>query len=99
MLVELCFGTLLFLICFFWGFTALNGVVFQVVTSNQQNIKKSFTKSGSALLTMAIAGGAVVPTLFGALKDSFGAQNAYWLAVPCFLFIFYYGLAGHKIRK
>jgi len=48
---------------------------------------------------MAIAGGAVVPTLFGALKDSFGAQNAYWLAVPCFLFIFYYGLAGHKIRK
>ena len=40
LLVELCFGTLLFLICFFWGFTALNGVVFQVVTSNQQNIKK-----------------------------------------------------------
>lgn len=39
MLVELCFGTLLFLICFFWGFTALNGVVFQVVTSNQQNTK------------------------------------------------------------
>lgn len=39
MLVELCFGTLLFLICFFWGFTVLNGVVFQVVTSNQQNIK------------------------------------------------------------
>ena len=36
----MCFGTLLFLICFFWGFTALNGVVFQVVTSNQQNIKK-----------------------------------------------------------
>ena len=42
LLVELCFGTLLFLICFFWGFTALNGVVFQVVTSNQQNIKKEF---------------------------------------------------------
>ena len=58
-----------------------------------------FTKSGSALLTMAIAGGAVIPTLFGYLKDSLGAQNAYWLAVPCFLFIFYYGLAGHKIRS
>ena len=58
-----------------------------------------FTKSGSALLTMAMAGGAVIPTLFGYLKDSFGAQNAYWLALPCFLFIFYYGLAGHKIRK
>jgi len=39
LLVELCFGTLLFLICFFWVFTALNSVVFQIVTSNQQNIK------------------------------------------------------------
>ena len=44
MLVELCFGTLLFLICFFWVFTALNSVVFQIVTSNQQNIKKNVTE-------------------------------------------------------
>lgn len=58
-----------------------------------------FTKSGSALLTMAMAGGAVIPTLFGALKDSVGAQGAYWLAVPCFMFIFYYGFAGYKIRR
>lgn len=58
-----------------------------------------FTKSGSALLTMAIAGGAVIPTIFGFLQDGFlGAQGAYWLAVPCFLFILYYGVAGYKIR-
>ena len=57
-----------------------------------------FTKTGSSMLVMAIAGGAVIPTLFGFLKDSFGAQNAYWIALPCFLFILYYGLAGYKIR-
>ena len=58
-----------------------------------------FTKSGSALLTMAIAGGAVVPTIFGFLQDGFlGPQGAYWLALPCFLFILYYGVAGYKIR-
>ncbi len=59
-----------------------------------------FTKSGSALLTMAIAGGAVIPTLFGFLqsKHMLGAQGAYWLALPCFLFIFYYGVSGYKIR-
>ena len=57
-----------------------------------------FTKSGSALLTMAIAGGAVIPTIFGFLQESLGAQNAYWLALPCFLFILYYGMAGYKIR-
>ena len=57
-----------------------------------------FTKQGGGLLTMAIAGGAVIPTAFGFLKDAVGAQNAYWLAVPCFLLIFYYGFAGYKIR-
>ena len=57
-----------------------------------------FTKSGSALLTMAIAGGAVIPTVFGFLQEGLGAQGAYWLALPCFLFILYYGVAGYKIR-
>lgn len=58
-----------------------------------------FTKSGSALLTMAIAGGAVIPTIFGFLQDGFlGPQGAYWLALPCFMFILYYGVAGYKIR-
>ncbi len=57
-----------------------------------------FTKSGSGLLTMAIAGGAVIPTLFGFLKDVVGAQQAYWLAVPCFAIIFFYGFVGYKIR-
>ncbi|QGY48152.1 glucose/galactose MFS transporter [Maribellus comscasis] len=57
-----------------------------------------FTKAGSSLLVTAIVGGAVVPTLYGFLKDAVGAQNAYWIAVPCFLFIFYYAISGHKIR-
>lgn len=58
-----------------------------------------FTKTGASLLTMAIAGGAVLPLIFGWLKDSFGMQNAYWLCLPCFLFILFYGMTGHKIRK
>ena len=58
-----------------------------------------FTKAGSGLLIMAIAGGAVIPTIFGFMKDLCGAQNAYWLALPCFLIILYYGVYGHKIRR
>lgn len=57
-----------------------------------------FTKAGSSLLVMAIVGGAVLPTIFGFLKDATGAQNAYWIALPCFLFILYYGVSGYKIR-
>ncbi|NLT00135.1 MAG: sugar MFS transporter [Bacteroidales bacterium] len=57
-----------------------------------------FTKAGSSLLVVAIVGGAVIPTIFGFLKDGVGAQNAYWICLPCFLFILYYALSGHKIR-
>lgn len=57
-----------------------------------------FTKAGSSLLVMAIAGGAVIPTIFGFLKDAVGPQNAYWICLPCFLFILYYGISGYKIR-
>lgn len=57
-----------------------------------------FTKQGSSLLVMAIAGGAVIPIIFGFLKDSFTMQPAYWICLPCFAMILLYGLYGHKIR-
>jgi glucose/galactose transporter len=60
-----------------------------------------FTKTGSAMLIMAIAGGAILPLLYGALADnkSIGLQNAYWLLVPAYLFIAYYGYKGYQKRK
>ncbi|WP_324677364.1 sugar MFS transporter [Hymenobacter sp. GOD-10R] len=58
-----------------------------------------FTKIGSSFLIMAIAGGAVLPPLYGWLADHFSAQQAYWLVIPCYLFILYYGMAGHKARS
>lgn len=57
-----------------------------------------FTKAGSSLMVIAIVGGALIPTIYGLMKDSLGAQSAYWICVPCFLYILYYGLKGHKIR-
>lgn len=59
----------------------------------------NFTKKGSSFLVMAIAGGAVIPTLFGFLKDAAGAQNAYWICLPCYLLILYYAYFGYKLRK
>jgi fucose permease len=58
-----------------------------------------FTKVGSSLLIMGIAGGALLPLLFGRLADLINPQQAYWLLVPCYLFIWYYAAAGHKRRK
>ncbi len=60
-----------------------------------------FTKTGSALLIMAIVGGAVIPRLFGLLAEipAIGYHLAFWILVPCYLFILYYSLLGHKIKK
>jgi FHS family L-fucose permease-like MFS transporter len=57
-----------------------------------------FTKIGSSLLIMAIGGGALLPLLYGRLSDLFNPQKAYWMIVPCYLFIWYYAFHGHKLR-
>jgi FHS family L-fucose permease-like MFS transporter len=57
-----------------------------------------FTKAGSSLLIMGIAGGAVIPPVYGVLVDRFNAQQAYWIMVPAYLFIWYYAVKGHKIK-
>ncbi len=55
-----------------------------------------FTKTGSAMLIMAIAGGALLPLLYGKLAVTFSTQTAYWICVPCYLVIMYYAFIGHK---
>lgn len=59
------------------------------------------TKIGSAFLIMAIAGGALLTFLYGTLSDlpMIGAQKAYILLIPCYLYIFYFATKGHLIGK
>lgn len=66
-----------------------------------------FTKIGASLLVTAIVGGAVVPLIFGTIVDAVKTteeavvgnyQTAYWIMVPCYLFILYFAISGHKIR-
>ncbi len=58
-----------------------------------------FTKKGSSLLVASIGGGALIPLLFGAIKDWLGSQNAYWICLPFYLLIMFYAYYGYKIRK
>ncbi|MEI7585386.1 sugar MFS transporter [Runella sp.] len=59
-----------------------------------------FTKTASALLIMGISGGAVLPLVYGKLADSIhSTQQAYWILLPLYAFILYYGLVGHKKRS
>ncbi len=60
-----------------------------------------FTKTGSALLVMGIAGGAVVPLIYASLKNEGGLNipnhQAFFICMlPCYLYILYYAIKGHK---
>jgi len=66
-----------------------------------------FTKSGASMLVVAIVGGAIIPLVFGFILDvlipagqtatAADFQKAYRLFIPCYLFILYYAIAGHKV--
>lgn len=58
-----------------------------------------FTKLASALLVMGIVGGAIFPLIYGALADESNRQLAYWITVPCYLYIFFYAAKGYSIGK
>lgn len=60
----------------------------------------SRTETGSALLIMAIAGGAILPYVFALLKQHMDFQLAYLvLALPAYLYILYYGWRGHSVGQ
>lgn len=58
-----------------------------------------YTATGSALLIMAIAGGAVLPVVLGAVSTFVDRQTAYIVMTPCYLFILYYAAKGYKLRS
>ena len=60
----------------------------------------SHTEVGSALLIMGIVGGALIPQVFVHLKEVINFQLAFLLViVPCYLYILYYGLRGHRVGQ
>jgi glucose/galactose transporter len=60
-----------------------------------------YTKTGSALLIMAIAGGAILPLIYGSIieENILNAQYAYIMLVPCYLLILFFSTIGYQIGK
>ena len=58
-----------------------------------------FIKTGSALLIMAICGGALLPLVWGKLTVIFNSQDAYWVLIPCYIFIYMFATRWHKLRS
>lgn len=59
-----------------------------------------FTEKGSAIMIMGISGGAIIPLAFGKLKETMDFQLVFLLLMlPCYLYILYYAMKGHKVGR
>ncbi|PRD56608.1 sugar MFS transporter [Sphingobacterium gobiense] len=58
-----------------------------------------FTKVGASLMIMGLCGNAILPMVYGYFADGYGLREAYWVLFPCYLYLVYYAVYGHKIRK
>lgn len=61
-----------------------------------KGLKGRLLNRGSAILIMGVAGGAVMPLIYGALAKYINNQYAYLILIPCYLFNLYYSLKGTK---
>jgi FHS family L-fucose permease-like MFS transporter len=59
-----------------------------------------FTERGSAFLIMGIAGGAIIPKVYAALKDQYDFQWTFFaLMLPCYIYILFFAQKGWKIGR
>ncbi|GAB2572908.1 sugar MFS transporter [Spirosoma areae] len=58
-----------------------------------------FTKAGGSLMIMGLCGNAIMPLVYGYFADSFSLRQAYWILIPCYLYLLFYAVYGHKIKS
>jgi MFS transporter, FHS family, L-fucose permease len=58
-----------------------------------------FTKLGASVMIMGLCGNAILPLVYGILADTFSVREAYWVLLPCYLYLVFYGVYGYRVRK
>jgi FHS family L-fucose permease-like MFS transporter len=74
------------------GLGAFISIIFPSIFSLGIEGVGSFTQKGSALINMAVVGGAVFPPLQGMVADAKGVQISYLVPCICFILIVAYGI-------
>lgn len=58
-----------------------------------------FTKLGASILIMGLCGNAILPLIYGKLADIYSVRTGYLVLVPCYLYLIFYAMKGHKITR
>lgn len=58
-----------------------------------------FTKMGGSILIMGLCGSAIIPILYGFFADKYNLHLAYWVLLPCYLYLVFYAFYGYRIKN
>ncbi|MGI8636777.1 MAG: glucose/galactose MFS transporter, partial [Segetibacter sp.] len=58
-----------------------------------------FTKLGASVLIMGLCGNAILPLFYGYFADLYNVRAAYWVLFPCYLYLMFYAVYGHRIKS
>ncbi|UKT66122.1 sugar MFS transporter [Pedobacter mucosus] len=58
-----------------------------------------FIKTGASLLIMGLCGNAILPLFYGHFADLYNMQTAYWVLLPCYLYLTFYAWYGFKMKR
>lgn len=58
-----------------------------------------FIKIGASVLIMGLSGNAILPLLYGYFADQYDLRVAYWVLLPCYIYLTFYALHGFKVKN
>ncbi|MDR2385801.1 MAG: sugar MFS transporter [Tannerella sp.] len=98
---EIGFGnhTIKISICFLFLLGLPNALIYAGIWPLAIRNLGRFTKTGSSILIMGLSGNAILPLIYGKLADTAGVKEAYWVLIPCFVYLVFYSFHGHKITS
>lgn len=76
----------------------MNSIMFPTIFTLAIEGLGALTARGSALLIMAIVGGAIVPVFQGFLADTFGLRIAFIAPIACYLYILFFAIRCHGTK-
>ena len=75
-----------------------NALIYAAIWPLAINGLGRLTNLGSTMLVMGLCGSAILPLAYGELVVLSNPRNAYWIMVPCFAYLVFYAVIGHKIK-
>ena len=48
---------------------------------------------------MGLCGNAILPLIYGHFADLFSVKHAYWVLIPCYLYLIFFAVYGYKIES